>query len=99
MRRLRHSGLIFWQRSEEFNLSAEVVLQPDYVIFAKIRPTLHLDQNEELVPGILYTMRSAKRDIECLARLDPDVAAIHCRKRDTSHHKPVLCPLRVSLIA
>ena len=73
----------------QLNLPAVIILKPNNVVFAEIISSLHLDENEIGVAGVLDSMSCPDRNVNRFASVDEDLLAVASYFRGACNYKPM----------
>src|SRR6185295_17482952 len=78
--------------------ATEVVVKPNDIVFAKVSPALHFNEDQSLCHVVLDPMSCADRNIDSLAGRDTDLFIVESDFRDARHDEPMFRTLRMFLI-
>src|SRR5262245_4566114 len=81
------------------DLSAEIVLKADDVVFAEVRSSLDLDEDEHLFSRVSHTMSNAGRNVHSLSLGQHRFDTVECHQRPPQNRHPMFGAMRMLLIA
>jgi len=84
---------------QSFNLSPEIILQPNDVILPEVVPSLNLNENEVIFPDIFDSMGDAGPNIHGLSLRHHDFVAVKGDSCAADHGHPMLGAMGVLLVA
>jgi hypothetical protein len=70
-------------------LPSVIILKTHDVVFAEIIASLHFDENEICVRGVLNSMCSADRNVDRFTRMNEDLFAVASHFRRSLNYEPV----------